>query len=189
MIITEEELLDLDACEEGLETFCEANGESATILEALDSNGVEDVLWYLSETKRLTSSQEEDLVGFAKSEALVNIDLIKSHCFESDFEVILGFLLSRSVERAARSAARLAAQAAADFAAESAADFAAHSAAHSAGYLAARSAESAAQAAAQAAADSSAAYLVARSAARSAGYSAAQLIRQENKLREIFLKW
>ena len=176
MIITEEELLELGACEEGLEIFCGANGDSATILEALDSNGVGDVLWYLSETRYLTSSQESDLRDFAKSEALVNINLIKPHCFESDFKLILDFLLSDSEADSAARSAYLAARSAADSAACLAARSALYTAAHSAAVSAAVSAaDSAAYSAICPAVDSEA-----RPAAR---------LRQENKLRELFLKW
>ena len=64
--MNKQELIDLDACHEGLETFIEAHGdnENVTLLEALESNGVQDVLWYLGKIK-LSTAQQNDLHMFA----------------------------------------------------------------------------------------------------------------------------
>ena len=183
MIITKDELIELEACEEGLETFVEANGESATIVEALDSNGVEDIFWYL-ERVDLTEKQEADLRGFAKSEALLNIELIKPYCSDTDYELILDYLKSDSLglsKAAAAESAAWSARAAARSERE-----AAESAAESA-RAAARSEREAAESAAWSA------WSAARAAARSerAAESARNvaLERQAEKLKKIFEGW
>lgn len=97
MIITQKELIELNACDDGLETFVEANGDSATIVEALESNDAEDVFWYLNRVS-LEESKQADLRRFAKDEALINIELIKPYCSKEDYQLILGYLKSYDLE-------------------------------------------------------------------------------------------
>ena len=186
-IITVEELEQLDACEEGLNTFVEANGDSATLTEALESNGIDDIFWYLEHTDRLTDQHGEDLRGFARKQALVNIDKIVDYCTKEEYDTILDWLHNGEGRSAAESAAESAAwsaRSAAWSAAESAA-WSARSAAESAAWSAAWSARSAAWSAAESAAWS------ARSAARSAWSAAESAAREEQtkELRQMFTKW
>ena len=112
-IITVEELEQLDACEEGLNTFVEANGDSATLTEALESNGIDDIFWYLEHTDRLTDQHGEDLRGFARKQALVNIDKIVDYCTKKEYDTILDWLHNGEGRSAAESAAESAAWSAA----------------------------------------------------------------------------
>lgn len=65
MKLNAEELRQLDACDEGLEKFVAAHGEqTVSIVDAFDSNGLDDVCWYLGKIT-LTKDQERDLRLFA----------------------------------------------------------------------------------------------------------------------------
>jgi hypothetical protein len=135
-----------------------------------------------------SASVDKILREFARRQALINIEKIRPHCSQENYEVILKWLTTgdKKYRFAAWSAARSAARSAAWSTARSAAESAAQSAARSAAESAARSAaaESAARSAAWSAAWSaswstawstarSAAWPTARSAARSAAWSAA----------------
>jgi hypothetical protein len=129
-------------------------------------------------------SADKILREFARRQALINIEKIKPHCSQENYEVILKWLTTgdKKYRSAAESAARFAAWSAARSAAWSAAESAAWSAVWSAAESAARSAAwSAARSAAWSAAWSatrsaawSAARFAAWSAARSAAWSAAE---------------
>ena len=132
------ELISLDACSCGLETFIKAHGNNdVTIQQALKSNGAEDVMWYLSRTNKDYSQLDDVLRLFARKQAMLNISLIKPHCSASDYEFIVQWLstgdvsLKSAVWSAAESAARSAAESAAWDAAWDAAWSAAESAAWS----------------------------------------------------------
>ena len=110
-IITAEELRELEACEDGYVTFVKKNGSEATYLEALESNGIGDLLWYFDQTNNLSKGQRKDLQKLINSYALVNIELVKP--YTDDYGIIVSFLEGDESKREAASAAASAAEAAA----------------------------------------------------------------------------
>jgi len=58
-VITKQRLKELDACEYGFKKFVKVNGESATLSQALDSNGWDDIWWYISEDYSAFSEQQK----------------------------------------------------------------------------------------------------------------------------------
>jgi ribosomal protein L18E len=178
IFITPSKLEELDACLEGYEAFISHWPDGAYLSQALESNGLEDVLWYLvsiEERGELCKDKKIDLRESARKQALINIEKIEPYCKEGDYQLITSYLITgdESIRSAARSAAWSAARSAAWSAARSAAWSVAESA-RSAAWSAAESARSAAWSAAGSAA---------RSAAKSAAWSA------ESELKEIFLRW
>lgn len=116
-IITAEELRELDACENGYKNFVQKNGSEATYLEALESNGIDDLLWYFDETDKLTDSQKKDLQQLDEELSTVSIELIKP--YTDKYDVFLKRDESKRKEtRAAALAAALAAAEAAEAAKE-----------------------------------------------------------------------
>ena len=181
------ELRELSACEYDYEAFVKAHGDKDVKLsEALDSNGWDDIWWFIAEAyDQFSDEQKHDLCVFGCNAALINIEKIKPYCSEGDYKLITDYLNNPTEELAwaARSAA---------WSAESAARSAesAESAAWSAwSAWSARSAGSAAESAAESAAWS-AAWSAARSAgsvARSAGSAAMEEFTKQ--LRDLFVKW
>jgi len=189
IFITPSKLEELDACLEGYEAFISHWPDGAYLSQALESNGLEDVLWYLvsiEERGELCKDKKIDLRESARKQALINIEKIEPYCKEGDYQLITSYLITgdESIRSAARSAAWSAARSAAWSAARSAAWSVAESA-RSAAWSAAESARSAAWSAAESA--RSAAWSAAGSAARSAAKSAAWSA--ESELKEIFLRW
>ena len=89
MKITLKELKELGACTDIYDTFKDAHpsGE-ATLLQTLDSNGLDDLLWYLDNTKQLSESQHADVDAWTRHQALK-----VAHLFESDKkDLIINFL-------------------------------------------------------------------------------------------------
>ncbi len=131
--ICAEELRELDACEEGYQTFIEAHNSAAVKLsEALESNGIEDVCWLLGKLE-LGDQKEKDLRDFARGQAAINLEKIAPYCSVDEYATICDWVLEG--DESARSAAWSAAWSAwsaAESAAESAARSAARSAAESA---------------------------------------------------------
>ena len=150
-IITAEELRELEACEDGYVTFVKKNGSEATYLEALESNGIGDLLWYFDQTNNLSKGQRKDLQKLINSYALVNIELVKP--YTDDYGIIVSFLEGDESKReAARAAARAAAWAAGAARAAAEAAWAVAEAASAAAWAAgAAGAAEAAEAAAEAA--------------------------------------
>ena len=109
-IITAEELRELEACEGGYVTFVKKNGSEATYLEALESNGIGDLLWYFDHTGNLSKEQRTDLQKLINGYALVNIELIKPYIQE--YDVIVSFLQGDESKREAAETAAWAAWAA-----------------------------------------------------------------------------
>ncbi len=134
-----QELINLEACKEGLEVFVQAHGDKeATFSQCLDSNGWDDVWWLIENIyNKLDDRQIYDLRVFGCKAALINIEKIKPYCPESDYELIVGYLKNPTAET--RSAAWTAAYSAAESGVESAAWSAARSAAWTAAYSAAES--------------------------------------------------
>ena len=118
MKITVEELEKLRTCTSGLHAFKAAHptGE-ATLLEALESNGLGDVLWYLNNTAKLNEQQRSNLDEWTRHQALSVAHLIKS----DRKDLIIQFLKTGENREEARKAAAEAAESAWATAAESAA--------------------------------------------------------------------
>jgi hypothetical protein len=182
------ELKELDACKSGYKVFIEAHGDKEVKLsEALDSNGWDDIWWFISETyDQFSDKQKQDLRVFGCNAALINIEKIKPYCSERDYELITSYL--NNPTESALSAAGWAAESVAGWAAESVAE-SARSAAWSA-----RSAAWSARSAAWSAAESArSAGWAARSAesAESAGWAAESAAMKgfTKQLRDLFVKW
>jgi len=170
MKITVEELEEMEACEDGIDTFKEAHpsGE-ASLLQALDSNGVDDMLWYLDCTQKLTDRQHAELDEWIRHQAL-NV----AHLIESDEkELIVHFLKTGEDREAAREAAKAAREAA------------------EAGEAAAWAAWAAEAAGAAAWAAGAVAWTVRAAAAREAAWAAGEAAREEQtrSLRELLERW
>lgn len=89
MKITLVELEELDACYDGLQIFKDSHPSGAsTLLEALDSNGVDDVLWYLDNNQTLTVNQRADINEWTRKQALIVAHLIES----DEKDLIIHFL-------------------------------------------------------------------------------------------------
>ena len=160
MLITKEQLIDLEACSEGLNRFINQTGNTNLAVEVTSlvggENTVSDLLWLAGKTL-----PKEKIVKFACDCALLNIDHIKP--YTDKFEIICGFLKApKQGAYAARAAARAA------YAAAYAA-YDAYAAAYAA-YAAADAAYAAADAADAAYAAADAAY-----AAADAAYAAAEI--------------
>ncbi len=124
--ICAEELRELDACEEGYQTFIEAHNSAAVKLsEALESNGIEDVCWLLGKLE-LGDQKEKDLRDFARGQAAINLEKIAPYCSADEYATICDWVLEG--DESARSAAWSAAESAVESAARSAARSAAESA-------------------------------------------------------------
>ena len=200
-VITKQELKELDACSNGYKAFVKANGDEATLSQAFESNGWDDIWWYISVAYDKFGEQQKNelsLLGCDWAErCLENFekefpeDKRPRLAIQAKRDLIAGLIAEDDLDAAwsaawsARSAARSAAWSAAESArsARSAAESAAESAAWSA--RSARSARSAARSAAESAAWS------ARSAAESAAWSArsAAMEIMTNDLMQLFLKW
>ena len=103
-MINIEELQDIMACEDGYQKFKAAHSDAdVTITQALESNGIEDVCWYLGNTHKDYSHLDNTLRLFARKQALLNIELIKPYCGAVDYATIVHYL--NTGESAARSAA------------------------------------------------------------------------------------
>ena len=80
--INKQELIELDACKSGFETFVGAHCDNAaSFSECLKSNGIDDVLWMLSKiNNELSEVQHNDL-------HLLACDYAESvlHLFENDY--------------------------------------------------------------------------------------------------------
>jgi len=107
------ELIELNACEDGFDTFVEAHADkNAKLSECLESNGWDDVWWLISETyDQFSVEQKNDLRRFGCDAALINIEKIKPYCSNDDYHLILNYLKNPK-DSAADSAARSAESAA-----------------------------------------------------------------------------
>ena len=185
-----EELRNLRACKKGYEAFFEAHGENTvTLSQAFESNGWDDIWWYIAKISNLLSEeQDRDLRLLACDYAA---DVL--HYFEDKYpdykrpreaiEASRKFAngeIGDDAVRAAASAVRAAASVASPVSASRAA--------YAAAAAAAASASAAASAAAAAAAASAAAAAAADWAAPDAA-AAAKKQWQEQKLKELFIKW
>ena len=105
MKITLEELQASGVCKTGYYTFKESHitGE-ATLLEALESNGLDDVLRYLDNTSQLSDEQKQHVDEWARNQALKVAYLIES----PDKDLIVNFLKTGEDREAAREVARAA---------------------------------------------------------------------------------
>jgi hypothetical protein len=177
--INNKQLKKLNACKHRYDVFFEAHGKKyVSLLDALESNGVEDVLWLIDEQDK-TTTQADDfmLLGADFAENVV-------HFFESKFpgdlrpraaiSGVRDFFLGKISKHRLKDL-RIDAADAASLAYRSSPDAAAHGAraAYGAAYNAAHSA----------AAYAAAAYADARADA------AAERQFQTNKLREMLIKW
>lgn len=152
MLITKQELIELNACKEGLERFIfqTSNTDAAVEVSSLvgGENTYSDLLWLAG--KKLP---KERIVRFACDCALINIELIKP--YTDKYDVIVEFLQTPSataVSDCAAYAAAYAAYAAADADADAAsAAYAAARAAYASVVVPASYAADAADAAAHAA--------------------------------------
>ena len=204
--INNKQLKKLNACKSGYDVFFEAHGEkSVSLLDALESNGVKDVLWLIDEQDK-TTTQADDvmLLGADFAENVVHFFEIK---FPGDLrpraaingvrDFFLGKISKHRLQDlhinadGAADGARAVYNAAYDAASRAAYNAAYNAAARSA-YNVARAAYGAARAAARAArAAASAAdwpsYIPPESVARSADGAERQF--QTNKLREMLIKW
>ena len=185
-MITLKELIELDACSDIYDTFKDAHpsGE-ATLLQTLDSNGLDGLLWYLDNTKQLSELQHADVDAWTRHQALK-----VSHLFKSDKkELIINFLKTGENRKAATVAAVEAAQAAreasqAERAASGAALAAARALAESAAWASSQAARGAALAAARAAGEAPLTVEAARAAARIAARD-----EQLTELRKMLERW
>lgn len=181
MKITLQELQELGACGEGCEKFKAAHpGGEATLLQSLDSNGLDHALWYLDNTKQLSEAQRADVDAWTRAQALK-----VAHLIESDQkEMVIHFLKTGDDREAA--AARAATEAAA---AAAEAVWAAWAEAEEAAWAATEAAEAAW--AARAAAGSAEAAWAARAAraARASGAWPAERSEQLTELREMVKRW
>lgn len=166
--INNKQLKKLNACKSGYDVFFEAHGEkSVSLLDALESNGVDDVLWLIDEQDK-TTTQADDLM-------LLGADFAENvvHFFESKFPVDLrpraaingvrDFFLGKISKHRLQDLQIDAARASAGVG-TSAADYAARAAARASAGAAARA------------------------AAGAAAYAAERQF-QTNKLREMLIKW
>lgn len=91
MKITLQELVELNACQEGLKRFVQqTNGtdEPVDVISLIGGlNTHSDLLWLAD--KKLP---KEKIVKFACNVALINIELIKPYCLESEYQTIVDFL-------------------------------------------------------------------------------------------------
>ncbi len=212
------ELRALNACEDGFEVFFNAHGEdTVTLTQALESNGWNDIWWYIAEIYReLSDEQKKDLrllaCDYAEDvlpifEKLRPEDSRPRDAIEDSRKYANGEI-DDAAWAAARDAAWAAARDAAWDAARDAAWDAARDAARDAAWDAARDAARAAAWAAARAAARAAAWDAAWAAAWAAwaaaeaawaAWAAAEAAEaaaradkkewQENKLKELFLKW
>ena len=179
MKITLEELQASGVCKTGYYTFKESHitGE-ATLLEALESNGLDDVLRYLDNTSQLSDEQKQHVDEWARNQALKVAYLIES----PDKDLIVNFLKTGEDREAAREVARAAGAAGAARVAGAAAGEVARAA------WAAWAARAAAWEAAWA---SEGAERVARAAAWAAAWASEGAAREEQvqELKELFKRW
>ena len=144
--VSRSELIEWGACEDGFKRFAEQSGDTdePVAVESLfnGKNTVSDLTWLAGKICTIEKIQK-----FARDVALVNVELIKPHCSDADYKLILHFLNAGENAYAARDAAAAAARAAADARDAAAAD--ADAAAYAA--YAAAAADAAAYAAAYAA--------------------------------------
>ena len=106
--ISKTELINMGACEKGLNRFIEqTNNTDADVLISSLFNGkntVSDLIWLAGEICDI-----EKIRKFARDIALINIELIKPYCSDSEYTLILNFLKTgENADAAARVAARVA---------------------------------------------------------------------------------
>lgn len=176
------ELIGLNACKEGLEVFEAAHGDkNVTLSQLLESNGWDDMWWYILEAYTSFSQKQKDdlnLLGCDWAEAVLT-NFESEH--PEDLRPRLAINASRdcingSIGLDKMSDAWAAARSAARSAVRSSARSAAESAAWAAAWLATEPAAGAA------------AWLAAMSAAGSAARSSAESA-QKGDLMNLFLKW
>ncbi len=89
--ITKAELISMDACETDLNRFIEQtnNTDEPVLIESLfnGKNTISDLVWLAGEICNI-----EKIRKFARDVALINIELIKPYCSDSDYELMLNFL-------------------------------------------------------------------------------------------------
>jgi len=89
--ITKAELISMDACEEGLGRFIEQtnNTDEPVSVSSLfnGKNTISDLVWLAGEICNI-----EKIRKFARDVALINIELTKQYCSDSDYELMLNFL-------------------------------------------------------------------------------------------------
>ena len=202
--INKKELIEFNACKDGLDLFVKTHGNTTVNLsQCFDSNSLDDVFWLLAEL---------DTGGLLSAEQLKGLRLFAADCAESVLHIfeseypddkrprlaihaardfangLTGHAASAAASEAARTAAWGAASAAASVAASAAAWGAASAAARTAAGYAARAAASAAARTAAGYAAGYAARAAAGYAARAAASAAASDV-QSKQLKSLLVKW